>query len=170
MCDDNQGPGKTKHGDRAKRDHTEHNNENIPAQEINSRQQEKEAVVTTSRKSQTTPAARYGNTLRTGKEVTMKKIAEPIEHTSEGRKKTPIIMKLKEATNHNNQSSGKTKNGPRDEIGPTEHRNDDIQAQGYNSRQHEKEAVLITTRRSQKTPVTRNNDFLWPPTSKTQAR
>ena len=124
--------------------------------------------MTTSRKSQTTPAARYGNTLRTGKEVTTKKIAEPIEHTSEGRKKTPVIMKLKEATNHNNQRSGKTKNGPRDDIGPTEHRND-IQVQEYNSRQHEKEAVLITTR-SQKTPVTRNNDFLWPPTSKTQAR
>jgi hypothetical protein len=167
---DNQGPGKTKHGDRDERDHTEHQNDNVPAQENNSRQQEKEAVMITSRRSQTTPASRNEDTLRTGKEVTTKKIAESIEHTSEEWEKTPIIMKLKEATSHDNQGPGKTKNGVRDERDPTEHRNDNIQAQENNSRQHEKEAVLIASRRSRKTPVTRNKDFLWPTTSKIQAR
>jgi hypothetical protein len=45
-----------------------------------------------------------------------------------------------------------------------------IQAQEINSGQHEKEAVVIASRRSRKTPVTRREDFLWTTTRKIQAR
>jgi hypothetical protein len=51
-----------------------------------------------------------------------------------------------------------------------EHHSDNIQEQNENSKQQEKEAVGIATRRSRKTPVTRSEDFLWTTTSKRQAR
>jgi hypothetical protein len=47
---------------------------------------------------------------------------------------------------------------------------DNIQEQNENSKQQEKEAVGIATRRSRMTPVTRSEDFLWTTTSKRQAR
>jgi hypothetical protein len=97
----------------------------------------------------------------TGKEVIAKKIAESIKHTLEACKRTPLIMKWKKDTSHNNQDPGKTKNGDRDEGDPTEHQKDNIQVQENNSRQQEKEAVVITPRRSQKTPVARSENFLW---------
>jgi hypothetical protein len=167
---DNQDPGKTENGDRDEGDPTEHQNDNIQVQENNSRQQEKEAVVVTPRRSRKTSVARSEDLLCTGKEVMTKKSEESIKHTSETRKKIPIIMKWKEDTSHDNQGPGKTKNGVREERDLTEYRTDNIQAQENNSRKQEKEAVVIASRRSRKTPVTRSEDFLWTTTSKIQAR
>ena len=106
----------------------------------------------------------------TGKETMAKKMAEAIMHILEVCKKTPIILKWKEDTSHDNQDPGKTKNGVREERDPTEHQNDNIQIQDNNSRQQEKEVEVTASRRSRKTPVTRSDDFLWTTTRKIQAR
>jgi hypothetical protein len=69
-----------------------------------------------------------------------------------------------------NEDKNQVNLGVREKNDPTENHSDNIQVQDDSSRQQEKEAVMIATRRSRKTPVTRSEDFLWATTSKIQAR
>ena len=75
-------------------------------------------------------------------------------------------MKLKEDPSKDNQGPGKDKNGIRKGRDPIENQNDSVQAEDNNSRQQEKETVVIASRRSRKMPVTRRDEFLWTATSK----
>jgi hypothetical protein len=65
-----------------------------------------------------------------------------------------------------NQGPGEAKNGVGEGRDPTENQNESVQAEDNNSRQQEKETVVIDSRRCRKTPVTRRDDFLWTATSK----
>jgi len=105
-----------------------------------------------------------------GKELMAKRIVEAIKNTLKVCKKTPIIMKWKEDTNKDNQGPGEATNGVGEGRDPTESQNDSVQTEDNNSRQQEKRTVVIASRRSRKTPVTRRDDILWTATSKKQAR
>jgi len=105
-----------------------------------------------------------------GKESMAKRRAEAIKHILKVCKKTPIIMKWKEDTNKDNKGPREAKNGVGEGRDPTENQYDSVQAEENNSRQQEKETVVTASRRSQKLPVTRRDDFLWTATSKKQAR
>jgi len=51
---------------------------------------------------------------------------------------------------------------------PTENQNDSVQAEESNSRQQEKETVVVASRSNRKIPATRRDDFLWTATSKSK--
>jgi len=104
-----------------------------------------------------------------GKELMAKRIIEAIKHTLKVCKRTLIFMKWKEDT-----KTSKTQEKLKLELGkdetPQKTRMIFVQAEESNSTQQEKETVVIASRRNQKTPVTRRDDFLWTGTSKRQAR
>jgi hypothetical protein len=64
-------------------------------------------------------------------------------------------MKWKENPSKDNQGTGDTKNGVGEGRDPTKNQNDSVQAEENNSRQQEKETVVMASRRSRKIPVTR---------------
>ena len=79
-------------------------------------------------------------------------------------------MKWKEDPSKDNQGPGEAKNGVGEGRDPTKNQNDSVQAEYNNSRQREKETMVIASRRSWKIPVTWRDDFLWIATSKKQSR
>jgi hypothetical protein len=103
-----------------------------------------------------------------GKEVMAKRIAAAIKRTLEVRKKTRISMKWKEDPGKENQGLVAAKNGVGEGRYPIENQNDSVSVENK-SRREEDETAMKTSRRCQKIPVTRRDDFLWTATSKIQS-
>jgi len=95
-----------------------------------------------------------------GKELLAKKIATTIKHTLKVCKKTPVSMKWEEDQSKENQGLGEAKNGAREGRDPIENQNDSVSVENNNSRREEDETAMIASRRCQKIPVTRRDDFL----------
>jgi hypothetical protein len=79
-------------------------------------------------------------------------------------------MKCKEVPSKENQGLGEAKNGVGEGRDPIENQNDSVSMENNNNRREEDETAMITSRRCQKIPVTRRDDFLWTATSKKQSR
>jgi hypothetical protein len=67
-------------------------------------------------------------------------------------------MKCKEDPSKENQGLGKGKNGVGEGRDPIENQNDSVSVEN-NSRREEDETAMIASRRCQKIPVTRRDDF-----------
>jgi hypothetical protein len=104
-----------------------------------------------------------------GKELTAKRIAVAIKHTLKVYKKTPISMQWKEDSSNENQSLREAKNGVGEGRDPIENQNNSVSVEN-NRRRLEDETAMKASRRCQKIPVTRRDDFLWTDTSKKQSR
>jgi hypothetical protein len=109
-----------------------------------------------------------------GKELMGRRITAAIRHTFKLCKKTLISMKWKEDPSKENQGLGETKNEVGEERDPTKNQNGSVSAgnnnNNNNNRREEVETTMKASRRCQKTPVTRRDDFLWTATSKNQSR
>ena len=73
---------------------------------------------------------------------------ETTKHTLKACKKKTISMKWKEDPSKDNQGPGEAKNGVGEGRDPTKNQNDSVQAEYNNSRQREKETMVIASRRS----------------------
>jgi len=105
-----------------------------------------------------------------GKELMAKRIVAAIRHILKVCKKTPISMKWKEDPSNENQGLGETKNEVGEERDPIKNQNDSVSVGNNNSRQEDDETAMKASRRCQKIPVTRRDDFLWTAISKKQSR
>jgi len=105
-----------------------------------------------------------------GKELLAKRIVATIKHALKVCKKIPVSMNCKEDPSKENQGLGKAKNGVGEGRDPIENQNDIVSVENNNSRREEDETAMIASRRCQKIPVTRRDDFLWTATSKKQSR
>jgi hypothetical protein len=99
-----------------------------------------------------------------------KRIAAAIRHILEVCKKIPISMKWKEDPSKENQGLGETNNEVGEEIDPIKNQNESVSAGNNNNRREVDETAMKASRRCQKIPVTRRDDFLWIATSKKQSR
>jgi len=89
-----------------------------------------------------------------------------IKHALKVCKKIPVSMNCKEDPSKENQGLGKAKNGVGEGRDPIENQNDIVSVENNNSRREEDETAMIASRRCQKIPVTRRDDFLWTATKK----
>jgi hypothetical protein len=103
------------------------------------------------------------------KELMAKRITAAVKHTIKVFEKTPIDMKWKEDPTKENKGLGEAKNGVGEGRDPIENQNDIVSVENNNSRREEDETAMKASRRCQKIPVTRRDDFLWTTTSKKQS-
>jgi hypothetical protein len=96
-----------------------------------------------------------------GKELMAKRIAVAIKHTLKVCEKTPIRMKWKEDSSKENQPLGKAENGVGGGREPIENQSDSVSVENNNSKREEDETTMKVSRRCQKIPVTRRDDFFF---------
>ena len=95
-----------------------------------------------------------------GKELMAKRIMAAIKHTSKVCKKTPISMKWKEDPSKENQGLVEAKNGVGEGRDPIENQNNSVSVENNNRRREENETAMKASKRCQKIPVTRRDEFL----------